>query len=53
MCLLNWALTGDEGMQSLAEDLSETLGWVPTLGMIGGPEFGNMADGMGSAGSCE
>lgn len=51
MCLLNWALTGDDGMQSLAEDLCETLGWVPMLAMIGGPEFGNMADGIGSAGS--
>jgi hypothetical protein len=26
--------------QSLAEKLADTLGWVPTLAMCGGPEFG-------------
>ena len=40
MCGMNYFLSGDDGMQHLAERLSDVLGWVPTLGMCGGPEFG-------------
>ena len=34
-----------------AEKLGDALGWTPTLGMIGGPEFGTMADGKCAVGT--
>ena len=51
MCGMNYMLTGDTGMQTLAEKLGDALGWTPTLGMIGGPEFGTMADGKSAVGT--
>lgn len=51
MCGMNYFLTGDTGMQTLAEKLGDALGWTPTLGMIGGPEFGAMADGKCAVGT--
>ena len=51
MCGMNYMLTGDTGMQTLAEKLGDALGWTPTLGMIGGPEFGTMADGKCAVGT--
>ena len=50
MCGMNYLLTGNNGMQTLAEKLGDALGWTPSLGMIGGPEFGAMADGSSACG---
>ena len=51
MCGMNYMMTGDTGMQTLAEKLGDALGWTPTLGIIGGPEFGTMATGGCSVGA--
>ena len=42
---LNWVFGGDRGMGKLAEDISDNLGWVPSLGIMGTPEFGLVGDG--------
>lgn len=40
-CGTNAMMGGNSGMTRLAENLSDSLGWVPSLAMCGGPEFGN------------
>ena len=53
-CGLNIMISGSKGLGKLAERLSDTLGWVPTLGLCGGPEFGIVAPNPKSAvGSCK
>jgi len=40
MCAINRLMTGDDGMQTLADALGRTVDYVPTLGICGGPELG-------------
>ena len=41
LCGTYYLLNGDKGMEQLAEELSEALGWIPSLCVVGGPEFGS------------
>jgi len=41
LCGTYYRLNGDAGMAALGEQMSEALGWVPSLCIIGGPEFGS------------
>eukprot|EP00966_Prymnesium_polylepis_P165805 3832451-Prymnesium_polylepis.2 len=41
LCGTYYQLNGDAGMAALGEQMSEALGWVPSLCIIGGPEFGS------------
>ena len=48
---MNLFYGGRAGMNTLAENLSDRLGWVPTLGLCGGPEFGCQGDAKSCVGS--
>jgi len=48
-CSMYQMLGGPNAMQTHAEKLADTLGDCPTLGMLGGPEYGTMGDGCQSA----
>ena len=50
-CGMNMMYGGRPGMNQLAETLSDRLGWVPTLGICGGPEFGCQGDQKSCVGS--
>ena len=50
-CGMNLFYGGRAGMNTLAENLSDRLGWVPTLGLCGGPEFGCQGDAKSCVGS--
>jgi len=41
VCATYFFLAGNEGMEKMALQLSEAIGWIPSLVIIGGPEFGN------------
>ena len=34
--------SGEQGMQAMAERMSETLDWAPSLAILAGPEFGHV-----------
>jgi len=50
-CGMNLLLGGNGAMQTLAERLCDTLNYAPTLGMIGGPEFGIIAEKRAATGN--
>jgi len=43
ICATYYGISGEHGMSMMAEKLSEALGWIPSLGIVGGPEFGTTA----------
>jgi len=49
LCALLYAKNGDEGMHMLGEELGEQLGYVPFMGIVGGPEFGMVSGKAASA----
>ncbi len=40
-CVLNYAAGGEAKLEQIAREFGDALGLVPTLGIIGGPEFGS------------
>ena len=48
---MNLLLGGNNAMQTLAERMCDTLNYAPTLGMIGGPEFGCFAEQRAATGN--
>lgn len=51
-CATNYILGGEAGMQLLARELADAVGWCPLLGIIGGPEFGVCGDTGESRAQC-